>query len=240
MRRPPPARLVALKRPAEQRRVFGGDRQTQPAAPTVARGVGLVEPLEDPLEPVRRDAGAAIRHRQRDRVAVCRERHLDRRTSRVLAGVVEEVAEDPLEPARVGLDHERLIGESERGLRKPGRGDRRDQPAQIDRLERDLLGPRIEPGHLHQVVDQRPKPADVAHQQLAGPPALRRQLVEVLAQDRRLGDQGRQRRSQFVGDIGDEAPVLGLGRLQSPDRVAQGLGHPVESLRPTSRTRRSR
>ena len=150
----------------------------------------------------------------------------------MLAGVVEEVAEDPLEPARVGLDHERLAREIERGLRKPGRGDRRDQPAEVDRLERDLLGPRIEPGDLHQVVDQRPEPTHVAHQQLAGPPALRRQLTEVLAQDRRLGDQRRQRRSQLVGDIGDEAPVLGLGRLQPPDRVAERLGHPVEPLGP--------
>ena len=54
----------------------------------------------------------------------------------------------------------------------------------------------------------------------------------MLAQDRRLGDEGRQRRPQLVRDVGDEAPVLGFGRLEPADGLGQRLGHPVEAVRP--------
>ena len=112
------------------------------------------------------------------------------------------------------------------------RGDRPDEAAQVDRLDGDLLGAGVEARDLHEVVDQRPQPPDVGHQQLARPAALDRQVVEVLAQDRRLGDERRQRRPQLVGDVGDEAPVAGLGGLEAADRVGQGGGHPVEALGP--------
>ena len=118
--------------------------------------------------------------------------------ARVLAGVVQQVPEDPLEPTRVRFDDQRRGRELERRLRQAGRGDGPHQAREIDRLERDLLGARIEARHLHQVVHQRAQPADVGDEQLAGAPALGRQRVEVLAQDRRLGDERGQRRSQFV------------------------------------------
>ena len=54
----------------------------------------------------------------------------------------------------------------------------------------------------------------------------------MLAQDRRLGDEGRQRRPQLVRDVGDEPAVLRLGRLEPADGLGQRLGHPVEPLRP--------
>ena len=54
----------------------------------------------------------------------------------------------------------------------------------------------------------------------------------MLAQDRGLGDEGAERRSELVRDVGDEPAVLRLGGLEPADRVAERLGHPVERLRP--------
>ena len=223
MRRPPPGRFARAERATEQRGVFRGDRQAQAAAAAVARRVGLVEALEDALEPVGRDARTAIRDRQDDRVAPsAASADLDRRARRVLAGVVEQVAEDPLEPARVGLDHERLVGQVERGLRQPGRGDRprpagRGRPARARSARRRASNREIS---IRSSTSVRSRPTSAT----SSSPARRlvgRQLVEVLAQDRRLGDERRQRRPQLVRDVGDEAPVLGLGRLEPADRVGR-------------------
>ena len=62
--------------------------------------------------------------------------------------------------------------------------------------------------------------------------ALRRQLVQVLGHDRRLRDEGRDRRPKFVRHIGHEAAVLVLRRLEPPDRVREDARHPVEPLGP--------
>ena len=107
-----------------------------------------------------------------------------------------------------------------------------DQPPKVDRFEGDPLGTGVEARDLHQVVHERPQPADVGDQQLAGAPALRRQRAEVLAHDRRLGDECGERGPQLVRDVGHETPVLGLGRLEPGDRVGQRLGHPVEAVGP--------
>ena len=91
---------------------------------------------------------------------------------------------------------------------------------------------RVEPRDLHQVVDERAQAPDVRHEQLARAPARLGQRVEVLAQDRRLGDERRQRRPELVRDVGDEPAVLRLGRLEPADRLGECLGHPVEPLGP--------
>ena len=150
----------------------------------------------------------------------------------MFAGVVEEIGEDPLQAARVGLDAQ-VPGTDRHGrVRQPRGRHRRDQTPDIDGFERDLLGARVEPGDLHQVVHERSQPGDVPDEQFPGPPALVRERTEVVAQDRGLGDQRRQRRPQFVRDVRHEPAVLGLGGLEPPDRLGQRGGHPVEPLRP--------
>ena len=164
------------------------------------------------------------------------------RARRMLAGVVEQVAEDPLEPARVGLDR-RAAPSGSSSDAPPGGGRRRPSRTSRPRStgsSATCSARGVEARDLHQVVDQRPQPADVGDEQLAGPPAVGRQRVEVLAQDRRLGDERGERRPQLVRDVGDEPPVLGLGGLEPADRVGQGVGHPVEPLGPRARTRRPR
>ena len=112
-------------------------------------------------------------------------------------------------------------------------GDHRPhQPDHVDRLDRHFLRRGVEARQLHELLDERPHPPDIGHEQLGGSAALRRQLVEMVADDRRLGDERRERRPQLVRHVGDEPPVLVLGRLEAADRVRQDAGHPVEPLGP--------
>ena len=127
----------------------------------------------------------------------------------MLAGVVEEIGEDPLEPARVGLDDHAVIGELEHGVPVVGGRDVPDEAVEVDGLDPDLLARRVEPRQLHQVLDEDAHPPDVLDHELARPAGLRRQRIEVVAEDRHLGDEGRDRRPQLVADVRDEPPVLG-------------------------------
>ena len=54
----------------------------------------------------------------------------------------------------------------------------------------------------------------------------------MVAEDRRLGDERRDRRPQLVADVGDEPPVLGLGGLEAEDRLLERVDHLVELLGP--------
>jgi hypothetical protein len=96
----------------------------------------------------------------------------------------------------------------------------------------DALGAGVEAGDLHQVLDELAQAGDVRDQQLGRPARLRRQLVEVVGQQRGLAHQGGQRRAQLVGDVGGEAPLPRLGGLQLADLRLQRSRHLVERLRP--------
>ena len=73
---------------------------------------------------------------------------------------------------------------------------------------------------------------DVQDEQLSRPPAVGRQTVEVLAEDRCLGDERRDRRPKLVSDVGDEPAVLCLGGLEPADRARLDVGHLIEPSRP--------
>ena len=148
--------------------------------------------------------------------------------------VVEEVADDPLDPARVGLDDDEVRRHRADGLGQAGGRDGRHELDEVDRLRRELLRAGVEARDLHQVVDEDPQPGDVGDEELAGPAAGVGHRPEVLAQDRRLGDERRERRPQLVRDVGDEAPVVGLGRLEPADRLLERRRHPVERLGPVA------
>src|SRR4051812_43275856 len=105
------ATAIAVARPepaTEERRVFRRNGEAE-AAPPSPRRIGHEEALEDPIETVRGDARSAIRDLDRDRVAARAKANDDDGAGRVLAGVVEEVAEDPLQPARVRLDDDPIL-----------------------------------------------------------------------------------------------------------------------------------
>src|SRR5436309_9192905 len=100
------ARAIARSEPAaEQRRVLRGDREPQAAA-AATRRIRHEEALEDSIQPVGRNAWSAVGDLDGDGVAVRAEPNDDDRAGGVLAGVVEEIAEDPLETPWVGVDHD--------------------------------------------------------------------------------------------------------------------------------------
>ncbi len=160
------------------------------------------------------------------------ERDLDGRARGVGSGVVQQVAEDPLQPPRIGVHHDRLRRQHDGRGRVARRHDGRHQPAEVDRLDRRLLRRGVEAGDLEQVVDQRPQPAHVRDQQLRGPPPVRRQPVERALEERGLRDERGQRRPELVRHVRHEPPVLALRLLQPRDGHLERVGHPVEVLGP--------
>ena len=93
------------ERAAEQRGVLGGDREAQAGAAAAPRRVRLVEAVEQVWErPRAARPGRDPRPRSPRPRAVRVERHLDRRRRRVLAGVVEQVAQDAVQAPGVGVD----------------------------------------------------------------------------------------------------------------------------------------
>ena len=136
----------------------------------------------------------------------------------MVARVVEEVADDPVEPSRVRLDDDARRGQRELGRRESSAHDRGDDPPEVDWLEERVLRVRVEARDLHEVVDQRPQAPDVADHQLGRAPRVRREAVDVALDQRRLGDQRGQRRAQLVRDVGDELAVLLLGDLEAAHR----------------------
>ena len=125
------------------------DRKSQAATPTVARRIRRVEALEDPFQPILRDAGAAIRNGHDD-LSDDRGRgfhaNLDRGSGRMLSRVVEQVPEDPLEAPGVGVDDQPLIWNDDGRLLQPGPRHGGHEPPDIDGFERDPFGSRIESG----------------------------------------------------------------------------------------------
>jgi hypothetical protein len=157
----------------------------------MARRVTLGEPVEHRRQPLGWDARAAVLDDDRDHGVVGFQRHLDGRAGSVLARVVEQVAQDPLEPPRVGLDDERSFRDVDRRLVEARADDRAHERDEVDGLGGHLLDAGVEPRDLHEVVDEDSQAAHVGHEELAGAPAVRRQVVDVLAQDRRLGHERR-------------------------------------------------
>ena len=122
--RPPPGRPAPAASPPSSAACSAAIARPRPELPPGARGVRLVEAVEQVRAGPRRGTpgprsattitAPSPRRRQRD---------LDRRVGRVVAGVVEEVAEDPVEATRVGL-HDHGVG-GQRDRRLPGGAPRR-------------------------------------------------------------------------------------------------------------------
>jgi hypothetical protein len=119
----------------------------------------------------------------------------------VLERVAHEVRDDPFQAPRVSLEHDRVGFDLDTivpASRAHGCGDER---ADVDGLLVDACLPRVEPGDLHQVLDEVSEPRDVVDEELSGAPGLLRHAVEVLGEERGLRDESGQRRAQLVRDI---------------------------------------
>ena len=215
------------------------DRQPEPGATggPGARGIRPPEPAEDHLRLFRAEAHAVVADGHRGGVLVVRGADPDRLTLAVLDRVPDQVAQDPLDPARVHLRAARLRHvqldlaalAQQQGLvvlQHPG-----DDVAQVDVLQVERGGAGVEPADLQQVGEQFLEPVELVLQQLDRAPGDRVEVVARLMQQvGRHPDRG-ERRSQLVRDVGDE-PALQPGQLLQPaDLLLQVARHLVEGDR---------
>ena len=99
-------------------------------------------------------------------------------------------------------------------------------------LRAHVLATGVEPGDLHQLLDQAAEAADVFHEQLGRPLRLGRHALELLREQRRLADERRHRRAQLVRHVRGEAPLARLRLGQGTDLLLERVGHLVERRRP--------
>ena len=157
----------------------------------------------------------------------------DERAGRVLAGIVEEVARGS---ARAGAGRSRRSrGRPAARARRPDGGRRRRRGSSRLRstgwIRTSSPAASNRDSSIRSSTRTRIRPTSCTDE-LARPAGLRRQRIEMVAEDRDLGDEGRDRRPQLVADIGDEPPVLGVRRLEAEDRLLERADHLVELQRP--------
>ena len=156
------------------------------------------------------------------------ERDLHRAARGMVPGIVQEVAQDPVEAARIRVHDQRSRRERDGGLGQARRHGAGHHAAEVHGLGGEQLGAGVEPGDLHEVVHERPQAAHVGDQELRRTAGLRRHAAEILLEQGGLGDERRQRRPQLVRDVRHEPPVLLLRGLETRDRRLERVGHPVE------------
>ena len=239
---PPPGRARARSVPPSSAACSAAIARPRPGAAGRPRRVGLVEALEEVGEAHRRDARARGRRRRSPRPRASRwsatstgapgawSRALSRRLPRIRSRRRGSVS------TTSGVGGSDTAASGRRAATTPVTTRPRSTGS-----DGELLRGGVEAGHLHEVVDERPEPADVGDEQLrrhggrraAGCPG-------PASMQRRLRDERGERRPQLVRDVGDEPPVLLLGGLEARDRRLERVGHPVELGGPAARTRRAR
>ena len=98
-----------------------------------------------------------------------------------------------------------------------------DEHTGVDRLDLGRLLSRVEPRDLEQILGQPTQTIDIGDEHSGQSLEPRRQVSRLHRQLSCLADQGSQRRSQVVGDVGGEAP---LARLRLGKRADLGLQAP--------------
>ena len=182
-------------------------------------------------QPIGRDAGPPVAHLEERADSVAPDARGDLAAS-VLERVADQVRRDPLEAAMVRLQDDLVSFDSHPvlpGARADGGADERGE---VDPLVSHLRLARIETRDFHQILDEVPEPGDVVHQELGGATRLGRHAVELLGQERRFGDEGREGGAELVGDVGREAPLPRLSLREGADLPLERLRHLVEGCGP--------
>ena len=153
-------------------------------------------------------------------------------------GVGDQVAHDPLDPAYVGLGQHGVVGRvtTTRVPRWSASGRRRlDDPVrdvdQVDVVELEHGGAGVEAADLEQVGEQRLEPVELGLQQLGRARRCGSKPAARVVQHVAGHPDGRQRRAQLVGDVGDEPPLHPAELLELADLALQAVGHLVERRR---------
>lgn len=165
--------------------VLDRDREPQAGAAGGA-GTGRVRPpeaVEDPGRLARLESHAVVPDRHGHGALRDAHVHDDVPALAVLDGVDDEIAQDPLDTARVGLrDHGLFVphdadpGSLALGQRLGATDHPSDDRTQIYRLGFQRRGPRVEPADLQQIGEERLEAVELVAQQLRG---TRRDRVEV-------------------------------------------------------------
>ena len=222
---PAPTSLRTVIVAAETMRQLERDREAQPGAAVlpVRAAVGLAERLEDDVELVGLDAGAGVRHVEREPAVLGADAQRDDAGVGELEGVRQQVGEHLLEPLRVGPQRRRRCRVDVDREREPLVGrDRIERPAHgvDERRERHRFdlhgnGAGLDLREVEDVVDQREQRVaggvdrlGVAHLVVGQPLAL--VVREQLRQDERAV----QRRPQLVRHVREELRLVAVRALR--------------------------
>ena len=227
-----------LQPAAVQAGVLDGDGQPQPGAAGAPRPrlLGPPEAVEHQARLPRSQADTVVADHDRDGVLVGPERHPHRLGLAVVDRVGHQVAHDPLDASGVDVGphsgrqiqlqrRAQLVGQPAHGLDRP-----RDHPVHVDALGAQLGDPRVEPGDLQQVAEQRLEPVQLRDEQLRAAPQRGQQLVAGGVEDVGGHPDGGERRPQLVADVGGEPPLQRAELLQLPDLLLDAARHLVVRL----------
>lgn len=209
-----------MDRAAVQPDVLPGDREAQsaPRRPC-ARRVGLVEAVEDVREHGGVDARAAVldlRHQPRRPVPLPGPQAYGDGLGPVPQCVADQVGDDHVEAARVERrPYTVLEFGTDAVVPVTGLKGLADGLGHVDLVAVEIDGPGVEPGDLHQVLDERGEFSGLRADQPDGRRGVGAQpggvLVEHLGDGQHAGERG----AQFVRHVRGEAPgpFLGLAEL---------------------------
>ncbi|EAY65022.1 PAS [Burkholderia cenocepacia PC184] len=227
-------------------RDFPHDRQPKPGAFDRLRLAAAMEALEHRVAFVGRNARPVVDHVEPRLFAVARDTHRDHRmvariTDRVVDQVADHLAEQVglAEHVDVGLVFEAEIDVARAGDGRPVERHAAGKPVQRDRLVRDrMTAVRIEPRQRQQLLDDL---RGLPHRAVRAPQMHVRARLLVRPQrefDARLD--GRERRLQLMGRIGEEAPPRHLHPLRAADVLVDRIDERREFARHRARVERRR
>ena len=220
--------------------VLERDRQAQAGAAARAGpgGVGTPEAVEDHRGLPRPEADPVVADRDGRGLPVRADEDLDVTRLRVVDRVGDQVAHDPLHPAYVRLGDARRAGVVQHDTGVALRGERRGHvhhaPGDVDEVDVLRLehgGAGVEAADLQQVGQQGLEAVELLLEQLCGASGDGVEEGPRVVDDVAGHAHRRDRRTELVGDVGDEAALQAAELLELPDLPLEVGGHLVEGRR---------
>jgi hypothetical protein len=209
-RAPPPGPVLHPHGSPVAHDVLRDERETEPvtgATGTLPGPCTAGEPLEHLLPQRLRHPRPLVVDLQANPVAVPEHRH-PHRAACVAAGVVEQVRDDPVQPAAIPDDESRgPVGVEVGGLAGAGREHVAHQLDQIKGFERLRVGRLVPARDLEQVDDHPLEAVHLRLEQVHGADGGRWQLVAAAAEYLGGVDDRGQRGAQLVADVAGEPGV---------------------------------
>ena len=220
-----------------QARVFQGDGQAEPGASRGARTrrIGSPEAIEDMRDAVVGQSHSVVAHGDGSSRAILCHGDVDRLALAVLHGVVEEVAEDPIDAPGIAFDgagvhesrHDDLaaapLGERARGFSGP-----LHQGNQVDYLEVEDGSTRVVSRDLEQITEEVLESIELVLEQLGRPCRRRIQLAPALEEQVGGHADRRKRGAQLMRHVGNEALLHRGEFFEAVNLLLEACCHVVE------------